>query len=401
MDVYVARQPIFDRKKRVVAYELLFRGGMLNAMPDVDGDAATAKVLSTAFFNIGLDSLSARLPVSINFTQDLLEKEIPLLLPEGVSTIEVLPDVLPSEKVIECCKKIARADYHLLIDNITENDPREPLLQYADSVKIDVLNNDDEAVMRLVAQCRAAGKMLVAGKVESPDDFKRCVELEFDLFQGYFFSKPKVFTGSDLSASQLSLMQILTEVNKPEFDFEALEVMLTRDVATSYKLLRYMNSSLFKRHRQIKSVKHAMVLLGQAEIRRFLSLVVTSTLAGDKPDELMRNACLKARFGALIVGSRRGSCTAEEMFTTGLFSNIDAILDQSIHEVMGKLPLQQNIKDALLEGSGELGELLSLINAYLRGRWDLVAYHSEQLRVHEPSLHAFYEEACEWANELF
>lgn len=400
VEVFVARQPIFDRDKKVVSYELLFRGGIENAMPDVDGDAATAKVLATVFFNLGLDKLSARRPVAINFTQGLLEKEVPLLLPAGTTIVEVMPDVLPTEKLVNCCMQLANSDYQLVLDDYHDNDPRESLLQYADAIKINVLDTEPEIIKTLARHGARQGKRLIAGKVETADDFERCRALGFDEFQGYFFSKPRVFTGTDLSATKLTLMQMLVEVNRREFDFDRLEAMILGDVATSFKLLRYMNSSLFKRPREVKSVRQAMVLLGQSEIRRFLSLIVTSTLAGDKPGELMRDACIKARFGALIARGRRGGCTEDEMFTTGLFSNIDAILDQPMDELLRKLPLQRSINEALLDGAGEMGALLMLMNAYMRGRWTQVAVLAEKYRVHEASLHEFYREACDWADEL-
>ncbi len=315
MDVFIARQPIFDRKKQTVAYELLFRGGLQNAMPDIDGDAATAKVLSIAFLNLGLDTLSGRRPVAINFTQELLEKEVPLLLPQQTTTVEVLSDVLPTAKVVECCRKMAARGYHVTLDEFGEHDPREALLHHADSVKIDVLNNDWQVVTRLAQHGAQAGKLLIASKVEDIESFTRCAELGFERFQGYFFRKPKLFSGSDLSASKVSLLRMLAEINRNDFDFERLQEIITHDVSTSYKLLRYINSSLFKRPREITSIKQAMVLLGQREVRRFLSLVVTATLASDRPSELMRDACIKAQFGALIVSERHGICTPDEMFT--------------------------------------------------------------------------------------
>jgi EAL and modified HD-GYP domain-containing signal transduction protein len=244
------------------------------------------------------------------------------------------------------------------------------------------------------------GSSFLAEKVETYDEFQKAQELGFDSFQGYFFSKPEILRGTEISGSRLSLLQIMAEANKQDLEFSKLEKLIGRDVAISYKLLRYINSAYFKRATNISSIGQAIVLLGEKQIRQFISLVAMSGLAGDKPDELIRASIVRAKFCGLLGEAGGGKKDSSELFTLGLFSYIDAILDESMENLMKTLPLSATIKEALVYSRGELKDYLSLAQSYDRGDWSSVSAMSSLLALQEESLPALFAEAVRWADSF-
>ena len=400
MDAYVARQPIFDIDKSVFAYELLFRNGLKNFIPDIDGDAATSKLLSSSFFTIGIDKITGGKRAFINFTQNLLEQQIPLMFPSETTVVEVLEDVKPEPELIASCRKIADNGYMMALDDFVFHADLAPLLDIADIIKVDFRLTPMDEIARLMEQLSGFKGKLLAEKVETAGEFRDAAAMGFDYFQGYFFSKPEILTGKEISSTDLGLLRLIAEVNREDFNFEKIESILSTDVSISYKLLRYINSPFFKRGREIASIKHAVLYLGQKEMRRFVSLIAMSKIADTKPEELVRAACIKAKFCERMGCSDHCGETPGELFTLGLFSNIDAILDQPMGDVMNRLPLTERIKIALTERTNELGLYLSLSEHYERGEWDKVCEIACRLNISECQIPEMYVEACEWADEL-
>ena len=226
----------------------------------------------------------------------------------------------------------------------------------------------------------------LAEKVETYDEFNKAVEMGFQFFQGFFFSKPEILRGVDVSGPRMSLLEIMAETNKDDFGFHKLEKMISRDVIISYKLLRYINSAYYKRLNEISSINQALVLLGERRIRRFMSLLAMTNLASDKPHELLRISIVRANFCEMMGEMSPSNINIPELFTLGLFSLIDAILDDSMESLMAKLPLSEAIKNALISKEGPLTNYLSLVQNYEMGLWDRVSETAEALGLKEEKL---------------
>jgi EAL and modified HD-GYP domain-containing signal transduction protein len=399
MDSYVARQPIFNRRKQIFGYELLFRNSAAVYTPGIDGDVATSTVLSNAFFNIGLDTLTGGKKSFINFTQNLLLKKVPLLLPKQETVVEILENVQPTPELIAACREIAEKGYTLALDDFVFTPELKPLIEIADIIKFDFRLSSMEQIQSYLEQIEHHnGLHLLAEKVETPEEFKRAKEMGFEYFQGYFFCKPELVKGKEIAGSQLVLLQIMAEVNKADFKFSELERLIAPDVSLSYKLLRYINSAFFAKAQTTASIQQALVYMGEAEIRRFVSLVAMSGLAKGKPDELIRAACIRGKFCELLADGKPGSATASELFTLGIFSLIDAILDQPMEKIMRELPLAEEITHALVHRKGALMGYLGLVEFYEKGQWPLVSRLAAALNIAESKLPEFYRQACQWAN---
>ena len=398
MEIYVARQPVFNKNKRLYGYELLFRDGLSNAFPDIDGDTATSKLLSNSFFSIGMNQLTSGKTAFINFPQSLLLKKVPMMFPSEKMIVEVLEDVDPTEQVISACNEIAKAGYSLALDDFVFKNEIRPLIELADIIKIDFMLTPIDEIQKIVNRFERKNIKLLAEKIETYEDFKNALSMGFLYFQGYFFSKPEIISGKEIAPYKITLLQIVGEANKKDCSFEKLEKLINRDVSISYKLLRYINSAFFKRAREISSIKHAIVLLGEMEVKRFISMVATAELASDKPDELVRASIIRARMCELLGLHSHNGADISELFLMGLFSLIDAMLDNNMEDIMQSLPLSKNIKQALLEEKGDLADYLKLVSSYESANWETFSSIISNINVDEKKFPEFYQEAVSWAD---
>jgi len=371
MDVFLARQPIFDRNKRIYAYELLFRSGMSNAFPHVDGETATSSLLSSSFFTVGIDIISGGKPVFINFTEDLLLSGAARMFPKGGTVIEILENIQVTAPLVTACRALYDAGYTLALDDfIYQGEKQTALIEMAKIIKIDFRAMPMAEIEKMVADLRPYGCQFLAEKVETHAEFDQAMAMGFSYFQGYFFARPEVLKNKDISASQLTILQLIEQVNAREFDIARLEKLINQDVSISYKLLNYLNSAYFSRLSPISSISQAIIFLGEQGVRLFVSLIATSKLAAGKPDELLRISIIRARFLqnlAATTGEDSG-----DAFLLGLFSLLDAMLDNSMERILGRLPLNDSVKTALIERQGKLFPYIDLVEHYEQCRWEAV-----------------------------
>lgn len=398
MDIFVARQPIFDKKRQVFAYELLFRGSMENYMPDIDGDAATSSVLSSSFLNLGLDALSGGRNVFINFTRKLLVDLIPLVFPAKDTIVEILETITPDEEVLKACNALKKRNYRLALDDYVFDPAMQPFLKVADIVKVDFMGASLEEIRNKISSIPKK-TILLAEKIETWDEFREAIGMGFSLFQGYFFCKPEVVKGREVPAASVALLEIMKEVTSADVDFDRVTMRISNDVSISYKLLRYINSAFFKRVHSITSIKSALIYLGQDELRRFISVILMANLASSTP-ELAIASCVRGRFCELVGDTRGKPGTNQNLFTLGLFSLIDAILDKPMERIMDQLPLADPIKDALINQSGPLADILNLSVSFEKGDWELLDSAARGLALNGDILPSLYNDAILWADAI-
>ena len=266
-EVHVARQPIFDRKQNVVAYELLFRGkNSINLYDGEDGDLATQEVISNSFLVIGIAQISGDKKAFTNFTENALKRNIALMLPKDLVAIEVLESVEATEEIITCCKELKEKGYSIVLDDFVFSPSYMPLILLADIIKVDYRATTYEERKKLL-ECKAAYSVeFLAEKIETPEEFSEALDMGFAYFQGYFFCKPVIVAAKNLPGYKTSYFHILQELNRPEVEFSCIEEIIRKDVSLSYKLLRFINSPVFGFQNNISSLRQALALLGQKEI---------------------------------------------------------------------------------------------------------------------------------------
>jgi EAL and modified HD-GYP domain-containing signal transduction protein len=399
MDVYVARQPILDKRLNTFGYELLFRGGPDNFFPEIDGDTASSTVLSNTFLGIGIEQLTGGKKAFINFTRNLLLKQIPCLFSPTILISEVVETIEPDEDLLAAITQMNRNGCHFALDDFIFHEKFEPLMRVAAIVKIDIQQTPLKEAKQLIDQLADRPTKFLAEKVETKEEYAETLDLGFSYFQGYFFSKPEIIKQRSIAPSKIRLLQIIGELNRDDADVDVnqIENLIKSDVFLSYRLLQYMNSAFYHLPNKIHSIRRAIVYLGLIEVRKLVTLLATAKLADSKPSELIRTSVLRAKLCELAgqTGCYQGDLS--ELFLLGLFSLIDAILDTEMELIINQLPISERLKLALINKEGELAYYLELVFCYERGMWDNCPDLSDgsspiQLTIEE------YTEAISWAD---
>lgn len=401
MDIFIARQPIFDKRMNVVAYELLYRSGKINAALS-DDDAATASVLVNGLVTIGLDTLTDRKKAFVNFTRNLLLDETATVLPPGSLVVEVLENVESDPVLLEALKKLKAAGYTIALDDYIESYEYEDIVALADIIKVDFMLCDLPAVARIAQRFMGSRVRLLAEKVETKDQFELASQLGYTYFQGYFFSKPSIVASKDMQSIKLSYVRILEELGMAEPDFVGISAAIESDLALTYKLLKLVNSAAYMGQNRITSIHQALVRLGMKEVRKWTALIMMRDAGEHKPEELVRASLVRARaLESLAVKVKLGS-RKTEFFLMGIFSMIDVIMDRPLREILEELPLDTDIKRALLGEANVLRKGLDLIAAYERGNWAAVERLGRIGRgMTDEMLFEAYFEAIKWTQELY
>jgi len=400
MDFYIARQPIFTVQKRLFAYELLYRGTEKSPLTDVSGNQATSSLLSSTFLTEGIDIISNSKPCFVNFTEELLIKNTPASFPPKTLVVEVLEDVKPTKDIISVCRKLSQEGYRIALDDFIYDRDLEPLIKIADIIKIDFRLTPVDTIRQTLQKLSKHKAKLLAEKVESYSEFEKAAKLGFSYFQGFFFSKPEKILIKELTVIKITLYNLLAEVTQKTTTIERLYDIISKDVAISYKLLRFINSAYFYRLQEVKTVKHAMAYLGGEELRRFIILMIVSELATEKPDELVKLSLARAKFCELLALQSQFKNSSSELFLLGLFSLIDSMLDTKMDTIMDKLPIADEIKDALCSQSGDFAPFLKTIVAYERADISTCTDAGNQINVDMKLLPDIYLESLRYANAL-
>lgn len=400
MEVFVARQPIFDIKKNVFAYELLFRSSLENYYDlRVGLDEAASKTISNSFLVIGVDTLTKSKKAFINFTRNLLLNEVPALLPKELIVVEILENIEPDEDIIYVCQKLKEAGFIIALDDFIFEKNLKPLIDLADIIKVDFIQTTGEERKAVIESVGNANIKFLAEKVETLEDFQLAVEMGYKYFQGYFFSKPVIIQEKDIPGNKLNMIRIIQEANRPEIGLDRIEDIIKHDVSLSYKLLRLINSAFFGFVAKVESIKHALILLGEKEIRRWVSLIALSGLAYDKPQELLNVAVLRAKFCESLAKKVGMGNREADFFLMGMFSLVDALVDKPIQKVLSELPLSNDIKDALLGKQNIFFDVLKLTFAYERGSWQDIPRLAGKFKLPEEVLPEIYIKSIEWTNK--
>ena len=401
-EVHVARQPIFDRKQNVVAYELLFRGkNSMNLYDGEDGDLATQEVISNSFLVIGIARISGDKKAFINFTEKALKRNMAFMLPKDLVAIEVLESVEATAEIIKCCKELKEKGYSIVLDDFVFSPSYMPLILLADIIKVDYRATTYEDRKKLL-ECKDAYSVeFLAEKIETPEEFSEALEMGFSYFQGYFFCKPVIVTAKNLPGYKTSYFHILQELNRPEVEFSCIEEIIRKDVSLSYKLLRFVNSPVFGFQNNISSLRQALALLGQKEIMKWISLISLQCIGKDKPDELMLNSLIRAKFAEQIAKTKWVHIAADA-FLMGMFSHIDALLGRSMTDILVEIGLEEEIKNALvgITSDSKLAVVMKMVQLYERANWGELEACIAAHEFNEAALCKSYREALGWAHDV-
>jgi c-di-GMP-related signal transduction protein len=400
---FVARQPIFDRQRQIIGYELLFRSGFDNVFKDYWRlDNASSQTILDSFLVFGINELTGGKLAFINFTRNILLSNVASIFSKECIVIELLETIEPDATIIAACKKLKQKGYSLALDDFTFDKDIVPLLQFMDIIKVDFLENIGKKRKRIFSMVdqKSTNIKFLAEKIESYNDYNQAMEMGYHYFQGFFFSKPIVVSAKDIPSVKSNLLKLLSKLYRAEIDFNEIETSIKQDVSLAYKLIRFINSPSFGLTGEVHSIRHVLNLMGIKEVRKWVSLLALSQLSHDKPEALMINSIVRARFCELIAENTGMKDRSSEFFLMGLFSLIDIFFERSMGDILKELPLSRDIKNALLDCTGIMGDVLRFVTAYEKGDWEYIFANSSRIKLDEEILPGLYFDAITWANTL-
>jgi c-di-GMP-related signal transduction protein len=367
--LYLGRQPILDKNKNVVAFELLFRNDHIANFADHQCDyTATIKVISNAFNELGMDSVLGSCLGFINVNEAMLFDDVIELLPKEKTIFEILETVEITEAVIARCRQLKSLGYKIALDDVIDlNEASTAILPLTDIVKIDILELGSTDLTALMSKIKSLNPKLamLAEKVETLEQFEFCSKLGFDLFQGYFFAKPQIISGRRISIPDLSILKLLGQV-MTDADLGDIEKTIKENAALSFSLLKFSNSAAVGSTRTISSIRESVTLLGRRQLQRWIQLLLYAKGSGgqDKLSPLQLLAASRGRTMGMIAKEKDEAAFEDHAFLTGILSLIDTLLGVPIDEIIAQIKLDKKIVAALLTREGELGKLLQLVEHF-------------------------------------
>ena len=403
MDIYIARQPIFNKDMSIFGYELLHRRNSNNSYDNEDHSGATAELVRNSFLVLDFDNLTDGTRGVINFTQDLLEAEIPHILPKEKVVVEILETVEATDIVVEICKKLKKEGYILALDDLiidrTDYD-YTPLIELADIVKIDFPTTDRKKQRELIKKYKNKVTFL-AEKVETRQEFREAAEMGYQLFQGYFFCKPIMMKSKEISSLNIHLIEILKELQKPEPNFFKVSETIEKDLGLTYKLLKMANSIYYGAKCEITNLQQAVVRLGIQEMKRWISILLIKDFENDENSELIKVCLLRGKLLSLLAHELKRSVLETDFFFTGVLSSIDVIMDQDMGTILYDLALSEDVKKALLGEPGQLRECLDTVLLYERLEFDAAMIRLAAMGIDLGRFTERYIEALAWQKTAY
>lgn len=403
MDYYIARQPIFNKERKVVGYELLYREDGENAYRGQDENSSTMAVIRNAMLS-NFHSLTEGKRGMINFPPDLIVEKYPLLFSPENLVVDLLTPEQGGPEWEEAVLEMGRKGFVFSMDAAVAAPLDSEEAQWQNQVKMvlqmDFLHTKPEDWMSLVRKGRGAGRQLMAKKIETQEDFDAATRLGFDYYQGYFFSKPVMLSGKDIQTIRVVYFQILDELAKESPDFKELTRIIEGDVGLSYKILKMINSVAYGGSSEIESIHQAVVRIGLEELRKWIIVLMMKDLSDGKSDELLHQSLVRANLMEAMAENLNMGAQKRIAFLTGLFSLLDVIMDRPMEEIIADLSLKEEIKDAIMGRTRLYRDMLRSIRLYENGEWEDYKEQVLELGPVMPEMALNYIKALEWAREL-
>lgn len=405
--VFVGRQPIFDRKTNIFGYELLYRNSEENFFPNINPELATMELLMNTFFTIGIDEVAHRKKSFINFSEPLLYDDMLPQLNTNTVIIEILEDIPITPSLLERLKKLRTEGFTFALDDFILKDDNpliEELFKLIHIIKINYLHTTRQERERVENMVKSYPHItLLAEKLETEVDYQEALNKGYRLFQGYYFSKPDIVKGKDIPQNYAIHFYLFQRLNEPEPDFKEISDIIKRDISLSYKLLRYVNSLAFSIPYDITSIQQALIMLGFNNAKKWIHILLLYDIgvdSGKGPTKgLIESSLIRAKVLELLA-VKTGREDYDACFLTGMFSLIDCIMEQDLGDLLEKLSLSSMISDTLLGRTTEFTPYLNLAKALEAFDFEVVEQQAEMIGVTLKEVSDLSQAAQKWVHRF-
>jgi c-di-GMP-related signal transduction protein len=399
MEHIVVRQPVFDRNQDVFGYRILcssHQPGSPDARAHSEG---SPKEIENTLLLIGFDRITRGKMAFVDLTKGLFVGDTEITLPKDLTIVEISHCLEGTETLLHSCRRLKEAGYAIAADiSMMTHEELLPLDPLVDMVKAKV-GEKGANLARAREMSFSRDKKFIAEKVNTREEFDLARGAGYDYFQGHFFSEPVIIAERDMPQYELSQLRILHEVNRPDMDYVSLENVIKQDVSLSYRLLKYINSPFFGFRRDVSSIKQALALLGEREIKRWASMVVLTGLGKNKPAELVVASLIRANFCGALANTLGLKDSISEAFMMGLFSMLDAFLGRPLKDIIDDMPLSEDIKKALSGKRNKYKSLFDLVVTYERGDIRSFLSLASKLNIREGTITGLYLESMDRAED--
>ncbi|MCM3743894.1 HDOD domain-containing protein [Sporosarcina luteola] len=407
LQIFVGRQPILDSEGQIYGYELLYRNSEQNSFPDIDPEQATIHLLVNTFLSIGVDQISGKSKSFINFSGDLLIKDIFSNLKPEYVVIEILEDVEITPMLISRIREIKQDGFQLALDDFIMQDQyalHTELFELIDYVKVDFLAVDDKSrrdIERFIK--RYPHIKMLAEKIETEEQFQIAKQSGYDLFQGYFFAKPEIIKGVEIPANLNLHVQIIGKLNDRNPNIDEIANLILHDISLTYKLLRFINTLNFSVPKSVGSVKQAIVLIGLRELKKWMRILMLQDISdhssSGRVKALVSYSMSRAKMCELVA-IRTGYPNGDEHFFVGLFSLLDAIMNRDWEDILPMFPFSEEVAETLQGKKTDMTPYLELAIATERFDMEKINDISKRFGLSKEEIAAYSNKANHWAQQL-
>lgn len=390
---FLGRQPILDVNQRLYGYELLYRAGEVNAFSG-DPEFATRQVIDQYLL---LMPDSSQGTAFVNCTREALVSGVTSLLPAENTVLEILETVDADPELIAACRALKAKGFRFALDDFTPDHLKLPLLEFADYIKIDFRVSSSKERHAIYELAKPRKSILIGEKIETLAEKEIAKEEGCHLFQGYFFSKPVVTSQRTMQQNHMIYMKLMIALGRDTLNFAEIEKLFESDASLCYRLLRLVNSALYGVNSPVTSIRSALVILGESDIRKLVTVAMAGVMSKNQSQQLLQMALERARFCELL--APKLNIEASKMYLLGMLSLLDAIVEVPIAAILSSIPIEAEMKAALNGKRSTMAMALDLVRSYEQGEWQNCESLQRELCLEHADISELYLSSVRWAEQ--
>jgi len=395
MDVFLAREPIFDKFDKLFGYELLFRDFEKDINQIGNRDIVTIETIKDDIIGVGIEKVTGYRKAFIKFNENILKVDILAILPPEFVVIEIAGDIEPSNEILDICKKLKAMGYILAIENFIYSPKYRKLIELVGIIKVDFKITKGDERRKVIDKVNLPNIKFLACEIETIEEFNQAMSSGYSYFKGCYFFMRTIITDEKLSENKIICMKLFQQISSDSYSIDSVEKLIKRDIALSLKLLKLINSATYCFVNEIRSMKQALALLGEKELKNWFYVLILKILGEDKPDIIIINSLIRAKFAESIAVRFQIGIKPFNAYLLGMLSMVQLLLNRPLEEILNELLIPKEVKDTLngINNSNNAIKLLNLIVLYEKGQWAEVSKIAQDLNIDEKWLPNAYFEA--------